>query len=86
MNLKFGDIIYLKFYVQSRKKGIISGDGIASNKLELIPQEQETSVIRDLILKSENENSGKDYFGNNGKLVFRKCLFQVQNSKKYTYM
>lgn len=31
ISLKIGDIIYLKYYVGSRKNGIISGDGIASN-------------------------------------------------------
>lgn len=37
LNLRYGDIIYLKFYVDSQNRGIISGDGIASNKLECIP-------------------------------------------------
>ena len=35
-NLKFGDIIYFKFYVDNKRKGVISGDGIASNKLECV--------------------------------------------------
>ena len=38
VNLKFGDIIYLKFYVDSSNKGIVQGDGIASNRLECVPK------------------------------------------------
>ena len=37
MQHKFGDIIYWKYYVLSRHKGVVCGDGIANNKLELIP-------------------------------------------------
>jgi len=36
MNLKFGDLVYFKYYLDSNLKGIIIGDGIASNKLECI--------------------------------------------------
>jgi len=35
VNLQYGDIVYFKFY-KDLSKGIISGDGIAGNKLECI--------------------------------------------------
>lgn len=31
-----GDIVYFKSYLNDEYKGVISGDGIASNKLECI--------------------------------------------------
>lgn len=39
LNLKYGDIIYFKFY-KELSKGVISGDGIAGNKLECISMGQ----------------------------------------------
>ena len=35
-NLKFGDVVYFKSYLSDEHKGIIAGDGIASNKLECV--------------------------------------------------
>lgn len=35
VNLQYGDIVYFKFY-KDLSKGIISGDGIAGNKIECI--------------------------------------------------
>jgi len=35
MNVKYGDIVYIKLYNKSRKR-IISGDGMGSNKVECI--------------------------------------------------
>ena len=35
-NLKVGDIVYFKSYLTNEFKGVVSGDGIASNKLECV--------------------------------------------------
>lgn len=37
MNLKLGDKVFFKFFDDKGNKGIVSGDGIASNKLECLP-------------------------------------------------
>lgn len=34
--MKLGDIIYFKSYLSDDFKGVVSGDGIASNKLECV--------------------------------------------------
>ena len=39
MNVQCDDIIYLKYY-SDKQKGIISGDGIANNKLECVSIKQ----------------------------------------------
>lgn len=79
VNLKIGDIVYFKNYVDKRKNGIISGDGIASNKLECIPQmrivneEEEDPLFQDEI--NENSQENKLLIQKNSQLMFRKCLF-----------
>lgn len=35
-NVKLGDIIYLKTYLKDGCKGIISGEGLGTNKLECL--------------------------------------------------
>lgn len=69
--MRYGDIVYLKFYYESsdkqKKKGIISGDGIASNKLECIPINLSKSDLArlnydsdaELVIDEEEEAQGK---------------------------
>ncbi|CAD8151578.1 unnamed protein product [Paramecium octaurelia] len=70
-NLKVGDIIYFKSYLSDDFKGVISGDGIASNKLE---------CIQVLDVQSQKSLQCKV-----GSLSFQKSLFQIITAKKYLY-
>jgi hypothetical protein len=54
----------MNFELEEENKGVVIGDGIASDKLLCVP--------REILCK------------NNGTLNFRKSLFQIENSKKYT--
>ncbi|CAD8067155.1 unnamed protein product [Paramecium primaurelia] len=77
LNLKVGDIIYFKSYLSDDFKGVISGDGIASNKLECV-----------YILgknKLQDIQSQKSLQFKVGSLSFQKCLFQIITGKKYLY-
>ncbi|CAD8067163.1 unnamed protein product [Paramecium primaurelia] len=76
-NLKVGDIIYFKSYFSDDFKGVISGDGIASNKLECV-QILGKNKLQDI--SSQNSLQFKV-----GSLSFQKCLFQVITGKKYLY-
>ena len=64
------------------------GDGIASNKLECIPQKNLTSEEK--MQAYASATNGKQSLGGgstkkNAKQMFRKCLFKVTNFKKYHY-
>ncbi|EGR33284.1 hypothetical protein IMG5_057070 [Ichthyophthirius multifiliis] len=86
LNLKFGDIIYFKCYIDQRKKGIVSGDGIANNQLECLPQEF-IDIFEAFEKKDNQRKSSKNFsvFNKSAQLQFRKCLFQIVNEKKYYY-
>ncbi|KAM3134788.1 hypothetical protein pb186bvf_013113 [Paramecium bursaria] len=81
LNLKFGDIIYLKSFF-TNQKGVISGDGIASNKIECV---QYFNLNKDSIAKEEDESLQKAVKSKIGNLSFQKCLFRVETAKKYFY-
>ncbi|KAL4446650.1 hypothetical protein ABPG74_005588 [Tetrahymena malaccensis] len=76
LNLRFGDVCYLKYYTENGKKGIVSGDGIASNKVECLPQKfnQESTKQKS---KSDNEDldseksfgQKKDYLDSMAKMM-----------------
>ena len=36
LNVKIGDILYFKSYIDNEQKGIVMGDGVASNRLECL--------------------------------------------------
>ncbi|CAD8087418.1 unnamed protein product [Paramecium sonneborni] len=76
-NLKIGDIIYFKSYLSDDFKGVISGDGIASNKLECI-QILGKNKIQDVQSKKSLQHRV-------GSLSFQKSLFQIITGKKYQY-
>ncbi|CAD8139457.1 unnamed protein product [Paramecium pentaurelia] len=76
-NLKVGDIVYFKSYLTDDYKGVISGDGIASNKLECIQILGKNQQIIDPSKKSLQQKVGS--------LTFQKSLFQVITGKKYHY-
>ncbi|CAD8173114.1 unnamed protein product [Paramecium octaurelia] len=76
-NLKVGDIIYFKSYLSDDFKGVISGDGIASNKLECV-QILGNNKVQDF-------QSQKSLQYKVGSLSFQKCLFQIVTGKKYLY-
>ncbi|CAD8133367.1 unnamed protein product [Paramecium octaurelia] len=76
-NLKVGDIVYFKSYLIDDYKGVISGDGIASNKLECI---QILGKNQQIISQSKKCLQQKV-----GSLSFQKSLFQVITGKKYHY-
>ncbi|CAD8052984.1 unnamed protein product [Paramecium sonneborni] len=76
-NLKVGDIVYFKSYLTDEFKGVISGDGIASNKLECIQILGKNQQIVDQSKKSLQQKVGS--------LSFQKSLFQVITGKKYHY-
>ncbi|CAD8135704.1 unnamed protein product [Paramecium pentaurelia] len=76
-NLKVGDIVYFKSYLTDDFKGVISGDGIASNKLECIQILGKNQQLTDPSKKSLQQKVGS--------LTFQKSLFQVVTGKKYQY-
>lgn len=81
-NLKMGDTIYFKSYLSENFKGVVSGDGIASNKLECV-QIASKSQRQDEVKPSVN--SEKSLKSKAANLIFQKCLLQLVNGKKYFY-
>lgn len=65
VNLKYGDIVYFKFY-KELSKGIISGDGIAGNKIECISIGKIINHGSDEYYKYENYDGDIDEENMNG--------------------
>ncbi|EGR30317.1 hypothetical protein IMG5_135140 [Ichthyophthirius multifiliis] len=89
MNVQCNDIVYFKYY-SDKQKGIISGDGIANNKLECvsIKQGKKYEEQDQTNFQQENEQNFSEketqYLKKNAALIFRKCLFRVKCAPKYT--
>lgn len=68
-----GDTIYFKSYLSDDFKGVVSGDGIASNKLECVHLLGKNPSL----IVNTKPQVGTTLQNKTASLSFNKCLFMV---------
>ncbi|CAD8058778.1 unnamed protein product [Paramecium primaurelia] len=83
-NVRQGDIIYLKSYLPDDNKGLISGEGFATNKLEcLLLQKQSNEYLNSKEILTNKQTDS--LVNNQAEWNIFKCLFRILDSNRSIY-